>query len=47
MLVANPNPESNGSEITVNYETSTTDLADIASKIRIQIAKWQRIQSQS
>ena len=47
MLVANPNSESDGSEITVNYEASTADLADIASKIRIQIAKWQRIQSQS
>ena len=39
-----PTPESNGSNITVNYERSTTDLADIASKIRMQIAKWQRMQ---
>ena len=43
-LTVYPTPESNGSNITVNYERSTTDLADIASKIRMQIAKWQRMQ---
>ena len=42
-----PSPESNRLDVTVNCETSTTDLADIASKIRIQIVKWQRTQSQS
>ena len=43
-LTVHPSPESNGSNITVNYERSTTDLADIASKIWTQIAKWQRMQ---
>ena len=40
-----PSPVSNVNTI-VEYESSTVDLLDIASKIRIQIAKWQRSQTQ-
>ena len=39
--------ESKESSTTVKNESSTVDLADIASKIRIQIAKWQRLQMQN
>jgi len=45
-LIAHPSPQSNESNITTNYESNTIDLADIASKIRVQIAKWQRTQTQ-
>ena len=45
----NPNPsaESNRLNIAESCENNTTDLdlADAASKIRIQIAKWQRLQT--
>lgn len=38
-------PESNKLNISESCESSTIDLADVASKIRIQIAKWQRTQT--
>ena len=41
----NPSSESNQLNIAESCENSTTDLADVASKIRIQIAKWQRLQT--
>ena len=42
-----PSAESNHLNIAESRENSTTDLdlADVASKIRMQIAKWQRLQT--
>ena len=40
-------PELNGSDITESFVSNTIDVADVASKIRVQIAKWQRTQTQN